>query len=92
MHSHLILNIDDGSKSREMKVNMLRQAVEGETSKLVLTPHYFPGYYEVPINEVREKAKEVSLLAKAMESILKFIMVKRFILTKKYQNILKITL
>ncbi|MGG7058156.1 tyrosine-protein phosphatase [Clostridium tertium] len=64
LHSHLIWNIDDGSKSREMTVNMLRQAVEGGTSKLVLTPHYFPGYYEVPINEVREKAKEVSLLAK----------------------------
>ena len=64
LHSHLIWGIDDGSKSKEMTVNMLKQAVKGGTKKIVLTPHYLPGYYEVPINEVKEKAKELSLLAK----------------------------
>lgn len=64
LHSHLIWGIDDGSKSKEMTINMLRQAVEGGTKKLVFTPHYLPGYYEVPIIEVREKAKEISLLTK----------------------------
>ena len=64
LHSHLIWGIDDGSKSREMTINMLRQAIHGGTSKLVLTPHYLPGYYEVPINKVREKAEELSLLTK----------------------------
>lgn len=64
LHSHLIWGIDDDSKSREMTINMLRQSVNGWTSKLVLTPHYLPGYYEVPINKVREKAEELSLLTK----------------------------
>ncbi|MDV4150297.1 CpsB/CapC family capsule biosynthesis tyrosine phosphatase [Clostridium sp. AL.422] len=64
LHSHLIWEVDDGSKSREMTVNMLRQAARGGTKKLVLTPHYLPGYYAIPINEVREKAKEISILAK----------------------------
>lgn len=64
LHSHLIWDIDDGSKSKEMTINMLRQAVDGGTKKLVLTPHYLPGYYEVPITEVKEKAKELSLLTK----------------------------
>lgn len=64
LHSHLIWDIDDGSKSKEMTINMLRQAAEGGTKKLVLTPHYLSGYYEVPITEVREKAKEISLLTK----------------------------
>lgn len=64
LHSHLIWGIDDGSKSREMTINMLKQAVEGGTKKLVLTPHYMPGYYEVPIDKVRERSEEVSLLAK----------------------------
>ncbi|WP_066890396.1 tyrosine-protein phosphatase [Clostridium nigeriense] len=67
LHSHLIWNIDDGSKSREMTINMLNQAVNGGTSILVLTPHFLPGYYEVPINKVREKAGEVRLLSKEME-------------------------
>ena len=29
LHSHLIWNIDDGSKSKEMTSNMLKQAVRG---------------------------------------------------------------
>ncbi|MBE6059372.1 MAG: capsular biosynthesis protein [Clostridium sulfidigenes] len=64
LHSHLIWSIDDGSKSKEMTINMLNQAAEGGTNKLVLTPHYMPGYYEMPINKVREKTKEVSFLTK----------------------------
>jgi len=64
LHSHLIWGIDDGSKSKEMTINMLKQAVKGGTKKLVLTPHYFPGYYVVPINEVKEKTKNLMLLAK----------------------------
>lgn len=64
LHSHLIWNIDDGSKSKEMTINMLRQSINGGTSKLVLTPHYLPGYYEVPITKVKEKAEEMNILAK----------------------------
>lgn len=30
LHSHLIWGIDDGSKSRDMTLNMLRQAAQGE--------------------------------------------------------------
>lgn len=63
LHSHLIWGIDDGSKSKEMTINMLRQAIKGGTKKLVLTPHYLPGYYEVPINKVKEKSEEVKILA-----------------------------
>lgn len=64
LHSHLIYGIDDGSKSREMTLNMLRQSVLGGTTKLVLTPHYMPGYFEVPLEEVKEKAEVVRSLAK----------------------------
>lgn len=67
IHSHLIWGIDDGSESKEMTINMLKQVKEGGTKKLVLTPHYLLGYYEVPIIKVKEKAKEISLLAKYNE-------------------------
>ena len=65
LHSHLIWDIDDGSKSREMTLNMLKQAIEGGTSKLVLTPHYLPGHYEVPIDKVKVKCEELKELARA---------------------------
>ncbi|PTR86721.1 CpsB/CapC family capsule biosynthesis tyrosine phosphatase, partial [Bacillus anthracis] len=64
LHSHLIWGIDDGSKSRDMTLNMLRQAVEGGTSKLVLTPHYMPGYFEVPLEEVKKKAEDLRNLVR----------------------------
>lgn len=64
LHSHLIWDIDDGSKTREMTINMLKQAYLGGTKKIVLTPHYLPGYYEVPIDEVKERKKEIDILVK----------------------------
>lgn len=68
LHSHLIWDIDDGSKSKEMTINMLRQAVRSGTRKLVLTPHYLPGYYIEPISVVKERVKEMEALIKT-ESI-----------------------
>ncbi|MCR1951323.1 capsular biosynthesis protein [Clostridium sp. DSM 100503] len=64
LHSHLIWGIDDGSKSRDMSLNMLRQAVKGGTTKLVITPHYMPGYFNMPIDEVKKKVEEVNSLVK----------------------------
>ncbi|MFU7518232.1 CpsB/CapC family capsule biosynthesis tyrosine phosphatase, partial [Clostridium sp. HCS.1] len=65
-HYHLIWAIDDGSNSREMTINMLRQAVEGGSKKLVLTPHYMPGHYEVPNIKVKERKKDIELLDKEL--------------------------
>ena len=64
LHTHLIWGIDDGSLSKEMTINMLRQAYQGGTKHLVLTPHYFPGYFQAPKNIVKEKCEEIKALAK----------------------------
>lgn len=39
-HSHIIFNIDDGSKDEEMSLNMLRQASEQGIKYVCATPHY----------------------------------------------------
>ncbi len=64
LHSHLIWGIDDGSKSRDMSLSMLRQAIRCGTTKLVITPHYIPGYFDMPIDEVKKKVEEVNSLIK----------------------------
>lgn len=64
LHSHLIWEIDDGSKSREMTLNMLKKAIEGGTTKIVSTPHFLPGYYEAPLEEVKKRIEDVRSLAK----------------------------
>src|SRR3954453_23475907 len=39
IHSHILPGLDDGSKSLEESVHMLRQAAEGGTTDIVATPH-----------------------------------------------------
>lgn len=66
IHTHMLPNIDDGSKSIEMTLNMLRMSSETGTKKIVFTPHYFK-YKKFPytkeelqakFNEVKELVKE----------------------------------
>ena len=64
LHSHIIYGIDDGSKSKEMTLNMLRKSVETGTRKIVATPHFFPGRYEVKSGDVKEYVKELNALTK----------------------------
>jgi protein-tyrosine phosphatase len=40
IHSHILYAVDDGAKSLEESLEMIRLAYEGGTRQLVLTPHY----------------------------------------------------
>lgn len=64
LHSHIIWDIDDGSKSKEMTLKMLKEAEINDTKKIVATPHYVKGEYECTYEEVKEKLKEVKKIAK----------------------------
>lgn len=39
LHSHIVYGIDDGSKSLEMSLGMLRMAVQAGTTQIFATPH-----------------------------------------------------
>ena len=43
MHHHLIYGIDDGARSFESTVKMLREAVANDVEAIVTTPHITPG-------------------------------------------------
>jgi protein-tyrosine phosphatase len=45
LHCHLLPGIDDGSKSLEQSLDMLRLAVDAGIKKIVCTPHITPGRY-----------------------------------------------
>ncbi|EGT3607522.1 capsular biosynthesis protein [Clostridium perfringens] len=64
IHSHIIPNIDDGSKSLEMSLEMLKRAEESGTKKIIATPHFFKGYWTENYNSVKDKVKELNKLAK----------------------------
>lgn len=64
IHSHIIPNIDDGSKDINMSLAMLKRACESGTSKIVATPHFFRGYWVENKKVVKEKVDELNKLAK----------------------------
>lgn len=50
IHTHIIPNIDDGSKSVEETFEIFKEAVEEGFTDIILTPHYIKGYYETNTN------------------------------------------
>lgn len=55
IHSHLVYGVDDGSKSVEDTICMLKEAKEAGFTDVICTSHYMEGYYEVPCNEIASK-------------------------------------
>lgn len=50
-HSHIIPNIDDGSRSIEETVNLIKEAKEAGFEGIVLTSHYIEDYFETNVHE-----------------------------------------
>lgn len=59
IHSHILPGVDDGSKSLEMSLDMLRMAVQDGITHIILTPHNKPWHRHVDHSEV---ARQVSWL------------------------------
>ena len=64
MHSHIINGIDDGSKSIEMTINMLKKAELSGTTDIIATPHFMRGRFEVEYNEVLKKVEELKEISR----------------------------
>lgn len=54
MHAHWIPGIDDGAKSWEESMEMIRQYQLMGYQKLIATPHIFSGYYPNTISSIKE--------------------------------------
>ncbi len=63
-HSHIVYGVDDGAKDREMTIEMLKTAVESGTDKIIATPHYVRGRFQVPRDEINAGVRELRALAK----------------------------
>lgn len=64
IHSHIIPKIDDGSKSIEMTLQMLKNAKNRGTNEIVATPHYLLEYGVATIKEVKKYVGEINELLK----------------------------
>lgn len=59
MHSHILPDIDDGARSMEQTISMLKIAYEEGIRTMVATSHYYPGRYEEPAEVLRSRLREV---------------------------------
>ena len=64
-HTHILPNVDDGSKSVEETFNLLREAENAGFTKIISTSHYMEDYYEVQnkerevwVNALNDKLRE----------------------------------
>ncbi|MEG1142823.1 MAG: CpsB/CapC family capsule biosynthesis tyrosine phosphatase, partial [Clostridia bacterium] len=64
LHSHIIWDIDDGSKTKEMTLNMLKIAEANGTTKIVASPHFYRGVWDASCADVKESIEKVKVLAK----------------------------
>ena len=53
-HSHILPNIDDGSKSVEETFNLIKEAESVGFDSIISTSHYIENYYESPVAERQE--------------------------------------
>lgn len=59
VHTHIIPNIDDGSKSVEETFNLIKEAANAGFNKIISTSHYMEDYYE---SEVKERKAWIDAL------------------------------
>ena len=69
-HTHIIPNIDDGSRSVEETFNLIKEAKEAGFEGIILTSHYIENYYETdtPERDVWVKAISDTLKTKGIDT------------------------
>ena len=64
-HSHILPNVDDGSKSVEESIALLRMEAEQGIGHVIATPHFYP-QYDSPDAFLRRRANAEAVLREEM--------------------------
>lgn len=64
-HSHILPSIDDGSRSVEESIGMLRAMAKQGITHVVATPHFYP-QYDTPERFLKRRAEAEAVLRRAM--------------------------
>ena len=59
-HSHILPNIDDGSKNIEESINLIKEAQQVGFTGIISTSHYLQGYYEYDENNRRNLIEQLN--------------------------------
>lgn len=65
IHSHIIPNVDDGSRSIDDSLEMIKNSIAQGCSSIICTPHFLHKKYVTPIEEIK---KQFELLKEAVKA------------------------
>lgn len=88
-HSHIIPNVDDGSRSVEETFELLKEAKETGFSGVISTSHYMEGYYETDVAERNVWIKAISENLYKKNIDLKLYLGNEVYITKNIMNLLE---
>ena len=72
IHSHILPKIDDGAKNISDSLNMIRELKNIGYSKLIFTPHIYPGLYNNEIKNIRETYNQINKKIKDIDLKIEF--------------------
>lgn len=64
IHIHLLPGLDDGARSKEETLCVLKEATAQKIRRIIVTPHFHPGRYRVTAEQVRSALEEVKVLCR----------------------------
>lgn len=89
MHSHIIYEVDDGAKSIEQSLQILKEAHKVGFEKIVVTPHYMEGYYEKEKQEIKEKIEILKEELKKIECPIEILQGNEIYITDEINELLE---
>lgn len=54
-HSHVVYDVDDGAKTLENSIDMIKEAKNAGFTDIILTPHYMENYFEKDSKQIKQK-------------------------------------
>ena len=60
IHSHILPGIDDGAKNIEESIKLISEMKKMGFSKIIGTPHTFPGLYENTNETIKKSFEKIS--------------------------------
>ena len=60
VHSHIVFGVDDGSRSIEESIEIIKEAYNKGFKKIIATPHYMEEYYENDVKEINSRISQIN--------------------------------
>ena len=92
IHSHIVFEVDDGSKSIEQSVEMLQEASNAGVKKVIVTPHYIEEYYEIEKGEIAEKIEKLKEQLENINCNIEILQGNEIYITNNINELLEISL